>query len=216
MKRKAGTQKGPKSSKKGKMAPPSRTSNLRFQANTVGGSSELKNVDIVGTVSTSGAGNFVAPAAGQLLNGLAQGTTENQRVGRKVVFKSLLFNFFYSDNSLTTADAFRILVVYDKQPIGVFPAITDILATSSVLSPMNLSYSDRFTVLANREINPSTVQTSPLGAFYVKLGLDGIYSSTGALVANINTGAIYVMVASTNSGAIGILNFYSRVRYTDA
>ena len=190
--------------------------NLRFQANTVGSAPELKNCDTVSTVSTAGSGAFLAPVAATLINGIAQGTTENQRVGRKVVMKSLLVNFFFTPSAGTLADSFRVLIIYDKQPIGVFPAVTDILVSSSVLSPMNLSYSDRFTVLSNTIINQYTPMQNYLGSIYLKLGLDGLYSSTGALIANINTGAIYIMVADSSGAGADVLTFFSRIRYTDA
>lgn len=187
---------------------------LKFQTNTLTTGPELKNVDVGGTVSSTVAGLFNNPGAGALLNGVAQGTTENQRVGRKIQMKSLLINWAL-DNSATVGEGFRILVVYDKQPSGGFPLATDILFSTSELSAMQLNNADRFIVLHNEFINQNGTACATIGSFYVKMGLDAVYTSTGALIANMNTGSIYLMFANATT-ASRTLNFFSRVRYLDA
>lgn len=43
----------------------------------------------------------------------------------------------------------RVVIIYDREPTGALPAVLDIFETSSILSNLNLSNSDRFMVLVD-------------------------------------------------------------------
>jgi len=94
------------------------------------------------------------------------GSDFNQRIGRKVVAKSLYVkwrgfpNWTEEPEEYTAQDYYpqtgqRILIVSDSQPNGVLPAATDILqpesdGSLSVLSFVNMNNRDRFKILMDK------------------------------------------------------------------
>lgn len=163
-----------------------------------------------------------------LLNGIASGVGPDGRLGRRLNMKSLMVRWIHFPQ--TIAGSFigdiRILVIYDRNPQGALPAITDILSVDSITGIMNLNNSDRFMVL----IDDLPCQTqgrmgsagSPTlaGKYHRKFNLQSQYdeSATGG-IADITCGAIYFMwCASASTGATNgtTITFSSRVRYTDA
>jgi len=165
-----------------------------------------------------------------LLNGIAQGTDYNQRIGRKVTLKSILFKVSMgmatgaSSSSLGAAN--RFLVVYDAQANATAPAVTDILATANFMSPMNLNNRDRFKVLFEivhcTGAYTKTTSLISAGDFYDthesryrKINLEEQFSGTGNTIGSIATGSIYVLQISDEGNGC-IYDFYSRIRFTDS
>lgn len=170
-----------------------------------------------------------AGVAGQLtlLNGMVYGGTAGQHIGRSVTLRSIAFNTALGFTSTGGAPILRVLIVYDRQPNGAAPAVTDILYANDPSAPMNLNNSKRFKVLHDwrpDEINPTAgagisgpaVQHS----FYRKLQLPMEFNtgSTGT-IADITTGSIYALTFCTkmDAGAAVTLNHFTtaRVRFTD-
>lgn len=165
----------------------------------------------------------------QLVNGIAQGTDFNQRIGRQATMKSVLFNgnWYQSTTSSPLGCLGRAVVVYDAQPnSGSTPVWTDIFAQADVNSPMNLNNRDRFKVLMDirKSIGPTAYTSgnitaggwgSPWHSKYRKCNLETIFSGTGITLGSISTGAIYVCVICDTTSAMS-LNFYFRVRFTDS
>lgn len=190
--------------------------------------SELKVIDLAGL-------NLALTTTGTvtLINGVATGTDINNRVGRKIIMKSLIFNV-NNFPVATTANALqgimlRHIIVYDTQPnsAGTVPAVTDILESATTLAPLNLNNRDRFRVIYDKRsqigsffINatPNLVGGSPQNVFwskYRKLNHEVIFSGTGATVANISSGAMYILfIGDFNS--VAQTDFYTRIRFTDA
>jgi len=146
----------------------------------------------------------------------------------------------------------RIAIIYDKQPSGVFPSPSDIFsdvnysgtATFDVLSVVNLSNRDRFTILKDKVlylpplgINGSTpakaqnvnanVDSDPSinGSFNIKcfiklgdLGTQYRASSNPPLIGDISSGALYLFCMSSadpNASTAWILDCKWRIRYSD-
>lgn len=199
---------------------------LRFQANTVKAGPELKNLDVDDTLTTGT--NIAIPAsvstwvigATQLLNGMAQGTTATTRIGRKVQGTKITISYTatLAANS-TQGGVLRIRVVYDKQSNGAAFAITDYLAINAFDSPNNLDNSDRFITLANHQTEPISLANnfSVCGKINIPLSLETMYTGNGAVIANILSGSIYLIVAQDGEIATGgpSLGFYSRYRFKD-
>jgi len=170
--------------------------------------------------------SFLTPALsawgnGAMLNVIIQGTSATaQRIGRKVTMTSLLIRY----NVLRTGDngpsQCRIVVIYDRQPTGVMPSATDVFAADYMVSPLNLSNSERFVVIID-ELTDSFQSTSLniSGMRYRKMGLPAIYSGNGGDIAAIKTGAVYVFAANNGdqAGANTLtIDMATRIRYTDA
>lgn len=195
---------------------------LAFQANTVGSGAEKKDSTSNVTAITTTTTGWTPPGASNLLNGIAQGSSETSRVGRKITMRSLLVNWTFGPAITVQGSAnCRLTVVYDKQPNGLIPVTTDIFHVDSHLTPMLLANSDRFTVLHNEWVqNPNvniggTTIAQMSGSFYVKMLLETMYSGTGATILNINSGALYLL-CSSDTGKADVLTYCSRVRFTDS
>jgi len=190
------------------------------------GRNELKVLDT--SVNT----NPVSTTTGTitLLNGVATGTDYVNRIGRKIIMKSLLFRLVVNpipSGSVngTFGDILRYIIVLDMQPNGVTFSGSDLLLnTGDVTAPLNLNNRDRFKVIADKMFKmPSFVTTtgsltagSPAPVcykIYKKMSQEVIFNATGSTIGSIQTGALFCFqVCST-----GVIEstFTSRVRFID-
>lgn len=182
-----------------------------------GTSLERKNIDVTPTAwPTATLGWTITP-----LNLMAQGTTANQHVGRKVSMKSLLIR-----SKFTCTDVTRVVVVYDKECNGALAATADIFEVDRIISPLNLSNSDRFIVLA--DVTPTGIGKNAMPGYaalggnsfffeiYRKMSLPMLFNNTTtATITAINYGAI-LLCTNSEQGAVADELTYSRIRYTDA
>lgn len=165
-----------------------------------------------------------------LLNGINQGTDYTERIGRKVLMKSLLTRFTCFLNTGLAAnvagDVVRILIFYDSQTNAVTPNVADILSSTAFDAPMNLTNRDRFKVVLDKFIlMPGYASTagaltggSPIPKMinkYKKFNMDVIFGGTNGNVGSIQTGGLFaLLISSNNSASTTILS--TRVRYTDS
>lgn len=160
-------------------------------------------------------------SAGSLLNGMAPGSTASQRIGRKIIGKSLYMRYqFFIGSTTTGGNPARILIVYDKQANAAAPAITDILLTDSALSANNLSNRDRFITLCDHITDPVSQNNNfcVADSIYKKINLETMFNAGSAgTIGDITSGSIYVFFAQF--GTTGVANstvaWTARYRYTD-
>jgi len=180
---------------------------------------ELKFCDT--TVSTAITFNSAAFSTGQLLTAIAQGTDASNRIGRKVVLKSLLVRYAIKLGSTSTfGSPVRILVVYDKQANATAPAITDVLTVDDFFAPNNLANRDRFVTIFDHITAPVSGggDAQVADVLYKRINLETIYNSgTDALIGSISSGSIYIFAAQAGNllTANGNINARIRLRYTD-
>lgn len=162
-----------------------------------------------------------------LLNIVAQGTSVNQRVGKKIQLKSLQCRGNIIANSTAILNDIAYMVVYDKRPTGALPAITDILVTANANSFNNDANSGRFVILKRVDVTMtgnSTAATNVTdstildGSFYLKLNHPVAYKAAGTgAIGDIEQGALYFVSVGTNAAgttaATGQLAF--RTRFDD-
>lgn len=221
------------------MAPmkPSRTSNYKYRTTGVKGSFkrtayrkknpkislfqdvkrslEYKAVDTA-QVDAALAGSVNSFNAPVVLNAMAQGTTSGTRVGRRITMKSFQYRVQFSGatGASSNPNPIRVLVVFDKQPNGALAVATDILTSNTFVSPINLNNADRFIVISD-QVHESGAAGPSTGDCYRKLSLEAVYGGNAGTIADINTGAVLLLVASTGSASV-TYNLYPRIRYTDA
>lgn len=174
---------------------------------------EKKNIDVSSTLVPAGVNQWSAVT---LINGLQQGTGNSNRIGRKVMMKSLYLRIQNTASSAVLGNT-RVLVVYDKQTNGATPAITDILVTNGPNAPNNLSNADRFITLADFLTPPCQNSTQTMMcAEYRKISLDAMFNnaSTGN-VTDFTSGGVFIMAIPSSGLVADTTNFYSRIRYTD-
>jgi hypothetical protein len=171
----------------------------------------IENVQAVANLAT--AGIF-------LVNGVIIGNDFNNRVGREIKMKSLYMRLSAA-NLVDQESTLRIMLVYDKQPNGVGPAITDILTSADVNAPNNLNNRERFIVITDKV---RTCSTAAQRSFWIKkykpLNTSTQYSGSGATIASIATGAMYLILIPqvTSTGAPSAnysVGYQVRVRFTD-
>ncbi len=83
------------------------------------------------------------------LNEIPQGVEESQRIGRKVVVKSLQMKakiFLANASNGATSQLYRVIIFQDKQANGAAAVVLDILEQASTLSFRNLANSSRFKI----------------------------------------------------------------------
>jgi len=165
-----------------------------------------------------------------LLNGIAEGAGQFNRIGRKVQLKSLyLTGMIESIRTQADDDMARIMVIYDRQTNGLVPGITDVLqsvqqdgttTSSGALDHLNLNNSERFLVLMDKRVLlPAMTWTAGVitnngllstagGNFlfkkFIKLkNLETHFKGTAAptVVAQIATGSLYLVTLVGNKAA---------------
>jgi len=154
-----------------------------------------------------------------LLNGIQQGTGSFNRVGRKLLMKTLrlrgtaVYTSTPSATGVVNGNVMRMVVVYDKQPsAGSIPTwdtifgITDQQAgeTSTVMAPLRYDNMDRFQVLRDKlyefDVDPAgvvstgTITQQVVIDEFVTINKSVVYatSSNPSTLADISSGGLYV------------------------
>jgi len=160
-----------------------------------------------------------------LLGTISQGAAVTQRVGKRIVWKSVQCRGNIINSSTATTNDVAYMIVYDKRPTGSLPTITDILVSASTFSMNNDNNSGRFSILKRVDeqlVGPSTGLNpfcAKIADFYLKIkDLPCVYKSaaTGG-IGDIEQGALYLVtvgeVAAGTAAASG--RFAFRVRFRD-
>lgn len=185
-----------------------------------GSKGELKWIDNVFS------GSITAAGAVQLCNGVAPGTSSITRIGRKIVMKSVILKTTVGCGTAGAAlfrGKIKFSLVYDSQANATAPVIADIYASASANSNLNLDNRGRFKVLWKKCF--AMDQSGGLGSGYNEstkvINLPTIFNAgTAGTVADIQTGALYLVTSQMNaSGAVATnspdYNIVVRVRFAD-
>ncbi len=193
-----------------------------------GPSQELKFHDLDIDDAAVAAGATVAIDS---VNKIAQGTTENTRIGRKCTIKSINWRFNIIEASTATAastsDVVRIILYLDKQCNGATAATTDILESADYQSFNNLANKSRFRTLMDRTYALNCPAGSGRGStdtlsygemnvqdsFYKKCNIPIEFDSTAGAITEIRSNNIGVLTLS-ESGVCGFLS-KMRLRFSD-
>jgi len=184
---------------------------------------EKKYVDIASA-------QYAADTTGTVtaLNLCNEGTGVSQRVGRKICMKSVQVRGWITQETAQQPCMVRIMLVWDKQVNGVIATIAEILSAATSNSFMNLDNRERFVVIKDKHYTLGTRNSTSGTAvadksvsepinIYKKLpeGSFTIFDGTGAGIADINTGALYLVTIGSAADA-GLAVLATRVRYTDS
>lgn len=159
-----------------------------------------------------------------LLATVPQGASVNQRVGKKIRWKSIQCRGINFANTSAVFNDCAMLIVYDKRPTGQLPAITDVLNTVSSRSFNNDANSGRFVILKRHDFNLVGSSTTPTEAstcdadFFLKIDRDVEFAAAGTgAIADISLGALYLITVGQNAAgataASALLGF--RTRFID-
>lgn len=168
------------------------------------------------------------PATGQLVL-IPQGVTEQSRVGRACVIKSLQLRIhagFAPAAAATASTNAWIYVVQDTQANGAAAAITDVLTSNNMSTGLlNLDNSQRFRILKKLKMtfNPGAGVTTAYNNVnvdkecFLKLNIPIDYSSTTGAITEIRSNNIFLLAGTdTTSDDTVVLDGNARVRFTDS
>ncbi len=185
-------------------------------------SQESKFLDVDVTDAIVATGGFVVDT----LHVIAQGTTESQRIGRKVVISKIMFKYSFDLPLSTiignTADVLRLIIFVDRQCNGAAATITDILNEADVRSFRNLENSARFRILLDRteQINATgsgdgaandVAPTIRFRRWFKDCSIPIEFDSTTGAITEIKSNNISMLVVS-DTGLVGF-NAKVRLRY---
>ncbi len=166
------------------------------------------------------------------LNLVAQGTEEDQRIGRSIDVGELAFRYSLSlpltaaSATLPDGDTVRRIVFLDRQTNGAAAAVLDILQTADIHSFLNLSNQGRFTILIDEVMDMVALSTAitPGGNFNSPsvhkeivwaTDIDAVveFNSTTGVIAEIRSNNLGVLFISHDG--VAEMDGITRIRYFD-
>jgi len=170
------------------------------------------------TVST------VAPTtpAITVINGIAQGTDSNQRIGRQLQMKFMEFRIYCLGTATSLSDVVRLSLILDLSPLASVPAFTEIYLNTSIQSLLAYNSAPRFRVikewffLLGGLTSPLTGTISPLNLLHtdvIPLDVTTDYKGTGSNLSDISRGALYLAYQSANGSAV--IAYQAAIYYSD-
>lgn len=158
---------------------------------------------------------------------IAQGTTDQTRIGTKLIVRNINIRWWATLDSQTTGpngQLVRLMVVQDLQANGAQAAVTDVLKSANQSAFRNLDNDERFKVLYDKwqTINPtaqnaatsSALNVSQLKKVNKKCYIPIVISSTTNDIANVKSNNIFVLGIAT--GAVSNISAQCRIKFTDA
>lgn len=157
---------------------------------------------------------------------IAQGASVNQRIGKKVTYKSVqIHGQVYAGTAGTVTQA-TCLLVYDKRPTGSLPNITDVLNSASTFSFNNDTNSGRFRILRRWDFEllgnittPATgLEGQPFHEFVNLKGYPVTYKAAGTgAIGDIEEGAVYFITVGVTAAGTGAASVSAgfRTRFLD-
>ena len=170
--------------------------------------------------------NYACDTTGSitLLTTIPQNASQNGRIGKKVMLRSLQCRGVLNGNAAVTKTDVAYLIVYDKRPNGL-PAITEILDSIDAGSLNNDDNTSRFTILKRvddvlvgsvaNQLTPSSMKNAD---WFLPINRIQTYNSLGTgAILDIQEGALYlVTVGGSAAGtAAGQLTVRFRTRFED-
>lgn len=201
---------------------------------------EIKAIDIPNANNafrTPGVANNII-----LLNGIQAAAGFFNRIGARCEMKNLHIRGNIQNIATGLVSTLRMIIVYDRQPTGALPVITDILqardqtgaVTTTGNSEINLDNRDRFTIVRDVEwyappvTNTAGVLTNgpnfpgedaqfDVNIFIKLRGLGVHFKSTSnpTTIVDIATGALYAAFVSSNADNAWAANVSFRLRFDD-
>lgn len=156
-----------------------------------------------------------------LVQTISQGAGTTQRVGKRVHLKSLNLRGLVQAGTAGVTALATILIVYDRRPTGVLPAITDILVSISSRSQNNDDNTGRFQIVRRWDYGvignittPSTGKEHyPIMEYVDMKNYPTTYKAlaTGA-IGDIDSGAVYLVTLGDQAAGTGAPNSAVAIR----
>lgn len=192
---------------------------------------ELKAYDL-----NAGANTAITADSGQdfhLLNGIAAGAQQSQRVGQRITMRSIDVRFHLHRTSGLEGDYdhatyCEVVLFIDDHPQDADPAWADVFENAIVpdLSMTNFDNRDRFRILRRQTYilapvgRANSQSNDPMGVqdhWHVKINRETHYHSNLATIEAIKKGALYIAFASAQAAGDDSVEggLCARLRYND-
>jgi len=159
---------------------------------------------------------FASPAAATTtfttLTGINVGTDTNNRIGNEIFIKFVeirAMSYLATTPAPQIFDVVRIALIYDYQPTGALPVVTDVYGSALVSALYAYNSSPRFKVLREWFFCHGTVTTggvsSPPVSFltdFVEINLPTVFKGPTGTIANQSTGALYYAYTSATGSSV--------------
>jgi len=199
-----------------------------------GAMGELKNIDFATTaflplaaaMTANGQTVGIVGTVG-VMNNTTVGAAANQRIGRKIVMKSLFVRGeITAPVAQTLSGNARIVILYDRQPNAAAPAATlpfsSLVANQDSNSLMNLDNRERFKVLMDIDMPIAPIGSgNAVATFnrYIKLNYETDYNTGNAgTIADITSGAVLIFTSCGQSMVAAgppQISLSGRIRFSD-
>ncbi len=210
--------------------------NNRFRGSGGGMQSELKFHSTNHSSKTVSSGGSVDP---NTLLVLPQGTTQNQRIGRKVIIRVVQLNMSFKKDPTAGAGAFGAVdtvsvgLFLDKQANGAAAAYLDLFdSANGPLALRNLDNTGRFEIFkkwlfvmnstgAGMSHNSADVLTQEVTAsskvlrYYKKCAIPVIYTGATGAITELTSNNIAMWAISENTVPLVTWDLSVRIRYAD-
>lgn len=193
-----------------------------------------ENSEIVRVASVAGTEPAAFATGMTEINDVQAGNAFYQRIGTKINVRSIMMRFRLTNSTETAGGAWstqpahiRYMMVYDRQPNGTFPAITDVLQNNDAGvvthgSSVNIANRDRFAVLLDRNIELSEGESHArwVSEYISCPNLQTQFRSSAGTIGDITTGSLlFICFGIIQLGpafdAGQIQNAQFRIRYAD-
>ncbi len=189
----------------------------------VGAELKFHDVDIDQAAIATGGTVFITAV------GIAQGTGESERIGRKVTIRSINWRMNIllpnAANLTSTNDEVRVILFLDKQANGATATVTGILESANYQSFNNLANKSRFRTLMDRVYDMNAQAGAGDGtandaagvvmhdALFKKVNIPIEFDSTAGAITEIRSNNIGVLLISKSARCT--LDSKMRMRFSD-
>jgi hypothetical protein len=160
-----------------------------------------------------------------VLSNIANGSGSTQRIGKRIQYHDIEFNWFFIGSNSNPPNVCRFWIVYDTAPNGITPAYTDILSSSAVTCVLNPDTRARYKVLYdsmayvhydNTSGQSGSDSSGNLGKKVVSLrGKYAQFTGTTDTMPDMEKGSIYCVTNSFSNNKT-YLEFTNKIQFSDA
>lgn len=200
---------------------PKRISYVDFGRQAISDINRLRqfiNAEVHSTDIVTGDTNMVTGGTITLLNGLTTGDNNNNRTGISIKMSRLDVRYIIKASAAAATCFARVMFVLDKHSDSTTPAVTDILTSSTVVSPYALSGTDNFVILydethafCNSGNQVFTIARTLPANQHVRY----LASSNAGTIADIETNALFMIFLSDQAVNYPVFNGYQRLWFID-
>lgn len=201
----------------------------RAAAGDAGPELKFHDVDVDQAAADISAGVILNTSS---INLIAQGTQENQRIGRKCVVRSINWRgklqlIANAGSVLASPESVRLMVVLDKQCNGAAPTVTGVLESADHQSFNNLANKSRFRTLSDKTYDMNAIAGAGNGtaddtaaydcsfSFFKAVNLPLEFDSTAGAITEIRSNNLFILMIGSTAFSSVELESKMRLRFSD-